>query len=164
MAIFPGTFDPVTNGHVDVIRRGADLFDTLIVAVGENPEKTSLLAQPERADIIREIISDLPNVRVETFSGLTAEFARKCGATAILRGIRNANDLQFELQVALTNRVVAGVETVFIMTNVEHAFTSSTLIRQIAQMGGDISAMVPTQVLPHLAKFRGKSRDGNLHE
>lgn len=156
LAIFPGTFDPITNGHLDVIRRGARLFDELIVAVGENPQKASLLGQQERAEIIREVVADLPSVRVETFAGLTVHFAQRVGAAAILRGIRNSSDLQFEFQVALTNREVAGVETVFIVTNPEYAFTSSSLIKQVARMGGDVSKLVPPQVLAHLRAAGGE--------
>ena len=165
IAMFPGTFDPITNGHLDVIERGAKLFDQLVVAVGQNPEKPFMMAQDERAAIIAEIVAGMPNVRVETFTGLTVDAARRLGAEAILRGIRNSSDLQFEFQVALTNRVVAGVETVFIMTSVEYAFTSSSLIRQIARMGGDVSKLVPPQVLPHIAahcKLPGE--DNGLHE
>jgi len=165
LAIFPGTFDPITNGHVDVIGRGAVLFDELIVAVGENPQKQSLLKRDQRVGIIRRIVSPWPNVRVETFEGLTADFARAAGAHAILRGIRNTSDLHYEFQLALTNRVVAGVETVFIMTNPQYAFTSSSLIRQIAQMGGDVSALVPPEVLEALRGLRKASQpDAGLHE
>ena len=164
-AVFPGTFDPVTNGHLDVIKRGSQLFDVLIVAVGENPDKAAMLGHAERAEIIRQIVKGMPNVRVETFTGLTVDFVRKIGAAAILRGIRNSADLQFEFQVALTNRVVAGIETVFIMTSTEFAFTSSSLIRQIASMGGDVSALVPPQVLPHIqAKCSNADSDHALHE
>ncbi|MCK4601073.1 MAG: pantetheine-phosphate adenylyltransferase [Phycisphaerae bacterium] len=155
LAIFPGTFDPMTNGHLDVIRRGARLFDRLVVAVGENPDKASMLDQDKRAEIVREVMADIANVRVETYSGLTVDFARKLGAAAILRGLRNTSDLQHEFQMALTNRAVADVETIFIMTGGECAFTSSSLIRQIAQMGGDVSAMVPPQVLSHIRTGRG---------
>jgi len=165
VAVFPGTFDPVTNGHLDVIGRGSALFDELVVAVGENPEKASLFSQQERAEIIRSLVTGLSNVRVETFSGLTVDFARKIGAAAILRGIRNTSDLHFEFQVALTNRVVASVETVFIMTNPLYAFTSSSLIKQIAQMGGDVSALVPKEVLPRIqAKFSRHGTDIGLRE
>jgi len=150
LAMFPGTFDPITNGHLDVIRRGAALFDRLVVAVGDNPEKVALLDQKTRAEIIGRIVADMSNVRVETFTGLTVDFVRRCGADIILRGIRNSSDLQFEFQVALTNRAVAGVETVFILTGAEFAFASSSLIKQIAQMGGDVSALVPPQVLSHI--------------
>ncbi|MFP4139407.1 MAG: pantetheine-phosphate adenylyltransferase [Planctomycetota bacterium] len=151
-AIFPGTFDPITNGHLDIIRRGAELFDELIVAVGQNPEKQAWLGQAQRTAMIREVLAeeDLPSVRAEAFEGLTVDFARREHATAILRGIRDSSDLHYEFQVALTNRVVAGMETVFIITSTEHAFTSSSLIRQIASMGGDVSAMVPPKVLDHL--------------
>jgi len=145
-----GAVDPITNGHLDIIRRGRGLFDQLVVAVGDNPEKHSLLNADERAAIIREVVADMDNVRVEIFTGLTVDLARRLGATAILRGLRNTTDLHFEFQVALTNRVVAGIETVFVITASEWAFTSSSLIRQIARMGGDVSAMVPPQVLPHL--------------
>ena len=150
LAIFPGTFDPITNGHLDVIQRGRRLFDELVVAVGDNPQKPAMLDKPERVRIIREVTAGMPNVRAERFSGLTVDFARKLGTAVILRGIRNSSDLQFELQVALTNRVVAGVETVFIVTGTEYSFISSRLIRQIAAMGGDVSALVPPQVLPHI--------------
>ncbi len=150
LAIFPGTFDPMTYGHLDVIRRGAKLFDELVVAVGENPEKASLLPRAQRVRTIRQVVAGMDHVRVEPFEGLTVDFARRLGAAAILRGIRNTADLQFEFQVALTNRVVAGVETVFIMTRPEFAFTSSSLIKQIAQRGGNISALVPPQVLRSL--------------
>jgi len=160
LAVFPGTFDPITNGHLDVIQRGAKLFDELVVAVGDNPEKSSMLNQQERAAIVREVVAPLPNVRVETFTGLTVDFVRRIRAEAILRGIRNTSDLQFEFQVALTNRVVAGVETVFIMTRSEYAFTSSSLIRQIAAMGGDVSALVPPQVLPHIRSKCGSAATG----
>jgi pantetheine-phosphate adenylyltransferase len=152
IAVFPGSFDPITNGHLDVIRRGVKLFDELIVAVGQNPEKASLLPRKERIEIVREAIGDVESVRVESFEGLTVDYARSCGAAAILRGIRNSSDLQYEFQVALTNRVVAGVETVFIMTSPQYAFTSSSLIREIASMGGDISALVPPAVLGHIRK------------
>ncbi len=165
IAVFPGTFDPITNGHLDIIQRGNDLFDELVVAVGQNPGKVSLLDHDERAEVIREITADMPNVRVETFTGLTVDFARQIGAAAILRGIRNSADLQFEFQVALTNRVVAGIETIFIMTSTEFAFTSSSLIKQIASMGGDVSALVPQQVLPHiLARCKNADSDHSLHE
>lgn len=164
IGVFPGTFDPITNGHLDVIRRAGRLFDELIVAVGNNPEKPAILSQSERADIIAEVTAETGNVRVEAFEGLTVDFARRIGASAILRGIRNSTDLHFELQAALTNRVVAGVETVFIMTATEYAFTSSTLIRQVASMGGDVSALVPPAVLPHLEKLSKNKDDGMLDE
>lgn len=164
LAIFPGTFDPLTNGHVDIIQRGAGLFDRLIVAVGENPTKETMLPPGRRAGIISEVIRDWPNVSVRTYTGLTVDFARGVGARYILRGIRNSSDLQFEYSLALTNRVVAGIETVFVIPSTEHAFTSSSLIRQVARMGGDVSAMVPPEVLPHLHSDSGPGLDAALRE
>jgi pantetheine-phosphate adenylyltransferase len=165
LAIFPGTFDPLTNGHVDVIQRGARLFDELVVAVGENPEKQSLMPQAQRVQIIREIVKALPNVRVEAFRGLTVDFARAVGAQVILRGIRNTSDLHFEFQLALTNRAVAGVETVFIISDPQYAFTSSSLIKQIARMGGDVSALVPQPVQEALSKIsQAKGPGGGVEE
>lgn len=164
LGLFPGTFDPITNGHLDIIRRGRCLFDELVVAVGDNPEKHSLLEAKERAAIIREVVADMDNVRVEIFQGLTVDLARRLGATAIIRGLRNTTDLHFEFQVALTNRVVTGIETIFVITDTQWAFTSSSLIRQIARMGGDVSAMVPPQVVPHLRPLAGEGQDHGLVE
>ncbi len=136
IGLFPGTFDPITNGHVDVIRRGRVLFDKLIVAIGKNPAKSELFSVEERLDMIRQILDDCgPSVEVTTFSGLTVDYARSIHATAILRGLRNVTDLNFEFQLALTNRAVADIETVFIMTGEMYAFTSSSLIKQIASAG-----------------------------
>lgn len=158
LVVFPGAFDPLTNGHLDVIRRGAAIFDELIVAVGENPEKKTLLSQQVRVEIIREATADLANVSVSTYEGLTVNFVKSVAATAILRAIRDLSDLHKEFQLAMTNRVVAGVETIFLMTSSEHAFTSSTLVKQIAQMGGDVSALVPRQVLDHIKELNKPAR------
>jgi pantetheine-phosphate adenylyltransferase len=155
IAVFPGTFDPMTNGHVDVIRRGCKLFDQLIVAVGENPDKAPWLAQDLRTKVIEQVVADLDSVRVEAFQGLTMDYARDVGAAAILRGIRNTADLQAELQLATANRMVAGIETVFILPSGQWAYTSSSLIKQIASMGGDVSSLVPPEVLEHLGRAGG---------
>ena len=152
LAVFPGTFDPVTNGHLDVINRGRRLFDRLIVAVGENPEKAPLFSAEERVEMIRRLVADWPDVSVEAFTGLTVDYAKSRGATAILRGIRNTVDLPHELQSAYTNRIVSNVETVFILTTVEHGLTSSTLIKQVARLGGDVSKLVPPLVMDRLRK------------
>ncbi len=151
LGLFPGMFDPITNGHLDVIQRGCELFGELIIAVGDNPAKGAMLDQAVRVQIVTEVVSSLPNVRVQAFSGLTIDLANELGATAILRGIRSSVDLYGELQMAETNRTAGGVETVFLATSARHSLISSSLIRQIACGGGDVSAMVPPQVLPHLA-------------
>lgn len=151
LAVFPGMFDPLTNGHLDIIRRGAALFDELVIAVGENPDKPGLFDAATREEIIRQAAGELPNVRVEIYHGLTVDFVRRLGAKVILRGIRNSIDAHHEFQLAAANRAVAGLETVFLMPAPQHAFTSSSLIRQIASLGGDVASMVPPAVLPHLA-------------
>lgn len=142
IGLFPGTFDPITNGHLDVIRRGQFIFDELIVAIGLNPAKRELFSTDERREMIEKLVREScgDHVRVETFQGLTVDFARQRGATAILRGLRNVTDLNFEFQIALTNRAIADIETVFIMTGETFAFTSSTLIKQIAA-GGEIDRL-----------------------
>jgi len=156
VVVFPGTFDPITNGHLDVIGRGAKLFDELIVAVGVNPDKQTLLDTNERVEIIRQVVSSMPNVRVESFTGLTGDFAVKSGAKALLRGIRSTADLHSEFQLALTNRAVASIETIFIVTSPELGFISSSLIKQIAQLGGDVSTMVPPEVLCHIKNIQSQ--------
>lgn len=145
-AIFPGSFDPITNGHLDVIQRGIKLFDELIIAVGKSPLKNQLFRPEERVEMIGELIKDIPGVSVEGFDGLTMEFARQKKADVILRGLRSLTDVNYELELAMTNRSVAGIETVFVMTTEQYGFISSTLIRQVASLGGDISNLVPANV------------------
>ena len=162
IAVFPGQFDPITNGHLDVIRRGTALFDQLIVAVGINPEKKELFTLPERVEMITELAGDIPSVRVEKYEGLTVDFVRKAGATAILRGIRDVSDLRYEFQLALANRAVGNVETVFIMTGDQYALTSSSLIRQIVSLGGDVGSLrglLPDSVVARL-RVKQRSRKG----
>ena len=151
-AIFPGTFDPITNGHLDVISRGIKLFDELIIAIGRSPIKNPLFTPEERLEMISEIISDTSDVSVECFDGLLVEYAKRKKADVILRGMRSLTDVQYEFKLAMTNRAVAGIETVFIMTKAEYGFTSSTLIRQVAALGGDVSKMVPKNVSLRLKK------------
>ncbi|UCG58767.1 MAG: pantetheine-phosphate adenylyltransferase [Phycisphaerales bacterium] len=145
-AIFPGSFDPITNGHLDVINRGIKLFDELIIAVGRSPVKNQLFKPQERVEMIAELITDMPGVSVESFDGLTVEYASERRADVILRGLRSLTDVQYEFQLAMTNRAVAGVETVFIMTSEQYGFTSSTLIREVASLGGDLSNLIPENV------------------
>lgn len=160
IALFPGSFDPITYGHLDVIRRGRRLFDRLVVAVGRNPGKDPLFSVDERVSMTRELVGAMvaaePNeapVTIEAFSGLTVDFAREIGATVLLRGIRNLSDLQNEVQQALTNREVAGLETAFIVAGQDFAYTSSSLIKQVTALGRDLgvlASMVPATVIEQL--------------
>ncbi len=164
LAIYTGSFDPITLGHLDVVRRARGLFDEVILAIGRNPDKPALFSPEERLDMARQLIRDLVSsdrtgakVRVEHYSGLTVDFARRVNACAILRGIRNVTDLANECQLAITNRQVAGIETVFIVTGESFAYTSSSLIKQIAALGGDLDrleALVPPLVIEQLRAKR----------
>jgi len=163
-AIFPGSFDPITNGHLDVIDRGMRLFDELVIAVGRSPVKNQLFSPEERVEMIREIIRDrqMKGVTVESFEGLTVEYAAKRKADVILRGLRSLTDVQYEFQLAMTNRAVAGIETVFIMTSEKYGFTSSTLIREVASLGGDLSNLIPENVYKRLRERFSKLRKQKL--
>jgi len=161
-AIFPGSFDPITNGHLDVINRGLKLFDELIIAVGKSPIKNQLFTPEERVEMIEEIIRQrkIKGVLVESFDGLTVEYATQKKADVILRGLRSLTDVQYEFQLAMTNRAVAGIETVFVMTSEQYGFTSSTLIREVASLGGDLSNLIPENVLKRLRKRFKKRTPG----
>jgi pantetheine-phosphate adenylyltransferase len=153
-AIFPGSFDPLTNGHLDVIERGMKLFDELIVAVGRSPVKNQLFTPEERVGMIVELVEEkyMPGVSVESFEGLTVKYAARKKADVILRGLRSLTDVQYEFQLAMTNRSVAGVETVFVMTSEEFGFVNSTMVREVALLGGDVSKLIPVSVYEHLKK------------
>ena len=161
-AIFPGSFDPITNGHLDVVHRGIKLFDELVIAVGRSPVKNQLFSPEERVEMISELITDMPGVSVETFEGLTVEYATRKKADVILRGLRSLTDVQYEFQLAMTNRAVAGIETVFIMTSEQYGFTSSTLIREVASLGGDLSNLIPENIQERLKKRLNKQSPNKL--
>jgi pantetheine-phosphate adenylyltransferase len=144
LAIYPGSFDPITNGHMDIIKRGLGLFDTIIVAILTNSSKNPLFSVEERIEILKESLKHLPNIQVDTFSGLLVDYAAQKKATAILRGMRAVSDFEYEFQLALMNRRLnRKVETVFLMTGLRWIFTSSSIIKEAARFGGDISDMVP---------------------
>lgn len=143
IAVFPGQFDPITRGHLDIIGRGANLFDEVIVGVGNNPDKRELFNHDQRVQMIADLLVEMPRTSVRKYTGLTADFVKEVGATVLLRGIRDVSDLRYEFQLALANRAVGGVETVFIMTGDQFALTSSSLIRQVVMLGGDVSTLAP---------------------
>jgi pantetheine-phosphate adenylyltransferase len=154
LAIFPGTFDPLTYGHLDIIERAAKLYERLIVAVGHNPTKEAVFTAEERVAMLKEHTHTMTNVEVRTYDGLTIEFARKVGAKVILRGIRDNVDLHDELEIATTNRIISGVETVFLLTSDQYVLTSSTLIKQIVELGeydaNHLARLVPLDVAKRL--------------
>ena len=150
-AIYPGTFDPITNGHLDIIERGVRLFDRLIVALLHNAEKEPLLPLAERQEIVRAVVARFPGVTVETFDGLLVDYCRARGARAIVRGLRALSDFEYEFQMALMNRrLEPGVETVFMMPSEAYSYVSSRLVREVARLGGDVSGLVPKEALPRL--------------
>ena len=147
VAIYPGTFDPITYGHLDIIERGRRLFDRIIVAILENAEKQPLFSIEERVELIREATAGSPNVSVDTFSGLLVEYVRRSGAHVIVRGLRALSDFEYEFQMALMNRRLdAGVETVFMMPAEAYSYLSSRLVKEVAFLGGDVSGLVPPAV------------------
>jgi pantetheine-phosphate adenylyltransferase len=146
-AIYPGSFDPVTNGHLDLIARGAGIFDRLIVAILCNLDKAPLFTGAERAEMLREVTGKWPNVEVDLFDGLLVEYVRRHGAQVILRGIRAISDYEYELQMALMNRrIEPSIETVFMMPAERYSYVSSRLVREVAQLGGPIVGLVPPLV------------------
>jgi pantetheine-phosphate adenylyltransferase len=150
-ALYPGTFDPPTNGHVDLIQRGARLFDHLVVAVLNNPGKDPLFTVKERVEMLREVTAEMANVSVAMFDGMMVEFARRQGATAVLRGIRAISDYEYEFQMALMNRRLAPeIETVFLQPAGRYSFVSSRMVKQVFSFGGDVTGLVPPNVLKRL--------------
>jgi pantetheine-phosphate adenylyltransferase len=147
IAVYPGSFDPVTNGHLDIIERGARLFDKLIVAVAKNPGKEPLFTLEERILMLEESFSHLSNVEVSCFRGLLVDFARAQQATAILRGLRALSDFEYEFQMASVNRKIGDIETVFMMTANEYAYLSSSAVKEVASLGGCVKDFVPQHVV-----------------
>ena len=146
-AVYPGSFDPVTYGHIDIIHRSALLVDELIVGVLDNHAKIPLFSAHERVNMLYDVTKDIPNVRIESFSGLSVDFVRKCNAQFIVRGLRAITDFEYELQMAQTNKVIGdGVDTIFLTTDLAYAYLSSTTVKEVAFFGGDISHFVPPLV------------------
>ena len=146
-AIFPGSFDPITNGHFDIIKRGVSLFDEVIVAIGVNAEKKYMFSLEERKRFIEEAFKDEPKVRVISYSGLTIDLCKKENAEFILRGLRNPAEFEFEKAIAHTNRIMSKIETVFLLTAARTSFISSSIVRDVLRNGGDIAQLVPNSVL-----------------
>ena len=155
-AIYPGSFDPITNGHLDVIERAARLFDEVIVAVAYNDQKKSLFTAEERMTLIHGVLDGTPNVRVSRFDGLLVEFARAQGAAAVLRGLRAVSDFEFEFQMALMNRKLEpGIETIFLMPAENYTYLSSRIVKEIARLGGNVAAFVPPSIATALREKFG---------
>lgn len=152
LAVYPGSFDPITNGHLDIIERGSRLFDRVIVAILGNPEKAPLFSVEERVSLIAASVSSLPNVTVEAFSGLLVNYVRSRGAQVIVRGLRAVSDFEYEFQMALMNRRLdPEVETVFMMPAEAYSYLSARLVKEVASLGGDVSGLVPAPVARAIA-------------
>ena len=160
IAVCPGSFDPVTEGHIDIISRAARLFDEVIILVSVNFDKTYSFSTEERCNMVRFCTTHLPNVTVDHSDGLLADYIRQKGACAIVKGLRAVSDFEYEFQMALANKkLYEGAETIFLTTSAENMYLSSSLVRQIASFGGDISHFVPEQVRPQIEqRFQGKSK------
>jgi pantetheine-phosphate adenylyltransferase len=157
IAVFPGTFDPITNGHLDILERALHISDRLILAVAKNPKKGPLFTLEERLDMVKLVVKDIANVEVQPFDGLTVDFARQVGATILIRGLRAISDFEYEFQMALANRKLAPeVDTVFLMPSQKYSYLNSTLVREIATSGGDVSCFVPPLVVERLKKKFGR--------
>jgi pantetheine-phosphate adenylyltransferase len=160
-AVYPGTFDPITNGHIDIIKRALHIFPGLIVAVAPNPKKAPLFDLKERLGMVREATAGMDRLTIDTFNGLLIHYLRRKGADAIIRGIRAVSDFEFEFQMALMNRKLdSTIETVFLMPSEEYSYLTSTLIKEVASYGGDVAALVPKGVIIRLReKFPSENID-----
>jgi pantetheine-phosphate adenylyltransferase len=160
IAVYPGTFDPVTNGHIDLVDRSRRIFDVVIVAVAENPKKIPLFSLEERIAMLRRVTAKRKNVVIEGFDGLLVDYVRQKKAVGIIRGLRAVSDFEYEMQMALMNRRLdSDIETVFLMPNEEYSFITSTIVKEAASYGGDVSSLVPSQVVEKLRKKFKKSGD-----
>lgn|SRR3989339_1639342 len=154
-AVYPGSFDPVTNGHLDVIERAAQLFDEVYVAVIANPEKKPHFSLEERTQMLKEATKNIKNVKIDSFEGLLVDYAKKINANAIVRGLRAVSDFDYEFQMALTNRKMCpDVETVFLMTDYKYSYLSSSMVKQIAKLNGNIEGLVPKNVEEKLKRIK----------
>ena len=151
-AVCPGSFDPVTNGHIDIIERASRLFDEVVVAVGVNKSKNRLFSADERIEMLTEACRDFPNVKVDSFSGLLTTFCQERDIVAIVKGLRAVSDFDYELQMAQMNSSLVDVETVFIPTSPEWSFLASSLVKEVAMFGGDVSGLIPPEVLTQLTE------------
>jgi len=159
IAIYPGSFDPVTNGHLDIVGRAAPLFDELIISVYDVPQKTLVFSTRERVELMKKAARHIPNTRVESYSGLTVAFAREVNARVIVRGLRMISDFEREFEMALMNKKLApDIELVCLMTSLEYQFISSSLLKEACQLGGDISNLVPSQVADALVEKFGLAK------
>ena len=149
-ALCPGTFDPVTNGHLDVVRRAAGLLDRVVVAVVENPAKQPLFENAERVEMLREAVADIPGAEVDSFTGLLVDYARDKGVGLIVKGLRAVSDFEYEIQMAQMNRHLSDIETCFVATSPKWSYLSSSLVKEIARYGGDVSGLVPDHVVTKL--------------
>ena len=154
-ALCPGTFDPVTNGHLDIIERAAQRFDALVIGVLDNPAKQPLFSAEERVGLLKEATHDLANVEVEAFSGLLVEYATRKGIGVVVKGLRAVTDFEFEIQMAQMNHRLSGLETLFMTTSPQWSFLSSSLIKEVARFGGDVTGLVPPPVAERLAERLG---------
>jgi pantetheine-phosphate adenylyltransferase len=162
-AVFPGTFDPIHYGHIDIARRAVRLFDELIIAVFDKPLKSLMFDPDERITLVRDVFADTPKIKVMGYSGLTVDFCRKVDAQVIVRGLRVFSDFEFEFRMALANhRLASDIESVALITNEEHTFLSSTTVREIAMLQGDVSSMVPAHVEAALRRKITETSDGSV--
>lgn len=160
-AIYPGSFDPVTLGHIDVIKRASKLFDEIVVGVLINSVKSPLFSVEERVDMLTEICSDIPNIKVVSFDGFSVDFAKEQKANVILRGLRAITDFEYELQMAQTNRVLnSEVDTLFLTTSIDYSYLSSSIVKEVASLGGDISKFVPKLVIDRMDKKYNDKNQG----